>query len=154
MPGLITGGLRWAGERPCPADRAAALIAATFPALRGLAVVPLGEGWDNTVHLVGDAWVFRFPRRALALPGFRRELTVLPRLAALVPLPVPVPELCAADEDDDPWPFSGARLLPGRELAEAALPDSKRTAAAAALGMFLRVLHDPRTRDAVAIELP
>jgi aminoglycoside phosphotransferase (APT) family kinase protein len=148
-------GPRWAGERPCPADRAAALVGAAFPQLAGLPVVPLAEGWDNTVHLVGDTWVFRFPRRAVALPGFRRELSVLPRLAPLVPLPVPVPELIAADEDDDdPWPFTGGRLLPGRELAEAALPDSRRTGAAAALGMFLRVLHDRRTRDAVAIELP
>jgi aminoglycoside phosphotransferase (APT) family kinase protein len=155
MPGLITGGLRWADERPCPADRAAALIAATFPALRGLAVVPLGEGWDNTVHLVGDAWVFRFPRRALALPGFRRELTVLPRLAPLVPCPVPLPELVANDDHaDDPWPFAGARLLPGLELAESALPEGARTEAAVALGGFLRALHDPRTRDAVAVELP
>jgi aminoglycoside phosphotransferase (APT) family kinase protein len=114
-------------------------------------VVPLAEGRDNTVHLVGDTWVFRFPRRTVALPGFRRELTVLPRLAPLVPLP----ELIADDEDDDdPWPFAGARLLPGRELAEAALPEDARTAAAAALGRFLRALHAPRTRDAVAVELP
>lgn len=119
-------GPRWAGERPCPADRAAALVAAAFPQLAGLPVVPLAEGCDNTVHRVGDTWVFRFPRRALALPAFRRELTVLPRLAPLMPLPVPVPELIAADEDEDPWPFIGARLLPGRELAQAALPESRR----------------------------
>jgi hypothetical protein len=71
----------WAGERPSRADRAAALVAAAFPQLAGLPVVPLAEGWDNTVHLIGDTWVFRFPRRAIALPGFRRELTVLARLA-------------------------------------------------------------------------
>jgi aminoglycoside phosphotransferase (APT) family kinase protein len=94
-------GPRWAGERPCPADRAAALVAAAFPQLAGLPVVPLAEGCDNTVHRVGDTWVFRFPRRALALPAFRRELTVLPRLAPLMPLPVPVPELIAADEEED-----------------------------------------------------
>jgi len=146
---------RWAGERPCPADRAASLVAAAFPELAGLPVVPFAEGWDNTVHLVGDSWVFRFPRRAVALPGFRRELAVLPRLSPLVPLRVPVPELVADDDDDDdPWPFAGARLLPGRELADAALPDSARTAAAAALGRFLRALHDQRTRAAVAVDLP
>jgi aminoglycoside phosphotransferase (APT) family kinase protein len=118
-------------------------------------VVPLAEGWDNTVHLVGDTWVFRFPRRAVALPGFRRELAVLPRLAPLVPLPVPLPELIAVDEvDDDPWPFAGARLLPGREFAETALPEDARAPAAAAIGGFLRALHDPRTRAAVAVELP
>ena len=146
---------RWAGERPCTRERAAALVAAAFPPLRGLPVVPLAQGWDNTVYVVGDRWAFRFPRRAVALPGFRRELAVLPQLAPLVPLPVPAPELVAADDDTaDPWPFAGARLLPGRELAEAGLSDAARTAAARAVGGFLRVLHDGRTRAAVDVDLP
>ena len=146
---------RWAGERPCTTERAAALVAAAFPALRGLPVVPLAQGWDNTVYVVGERWAFRFPRRAVALPGFRRELAVLPQLAPLVPLPVPVPELVAVDDDPaDAWPFAGARLLPGQELAEAGLSDAARTAAARAVGGFLRVLHDGRTRAAVDVELP
>ena len=146
---------RWAGERPCTRERATALVAAAFPALRGLPVVPLAQGWDNTVYVVGERWAFRFPRRAVALAGFRRELAVVPQLAPLVPLPVPVPELVAVDDHPaDPWPFAGARLLPGQELAEAGLPDAARTAAARAVGGFLRVLHDGRTRAAVDVELP
>jgi aminoglycoside phosphotransferase (APT) family kinase protein len=146
---------QWTAERPVDAARAAALVAAAAPGLAGLTVVPLAEGWDNTVHLVGGRWAFRFPRRALALPGVRRELAVLPRVAPLLPLPVPVPEFTGEDDDpDDPWPFSGAPLLPGRELAEAGLADADRTPAALALGEFLRVLHAPATRDAVSVELP
>ena len=152
---MVSAAPRWAAERPCTSERAAALVAAAFPPLRGLPVVPLAEGWDNTVHVVGDRWAFRFPRRAVALPGFRRELAVLPQLAPLVPLPVPVPELVAVDDDPvDPWPFAGARLLPGRELAEAGLSDAARTAAARVVGSFLRALHDGRTRAAVDVELP
>jgi aminoglycoside phosphotransferase (APT) family kinase protein len=98
--------------------------------------------------------VFRFPRRRAALPGFRRELAVLPRLAPLLPLPVPVPGWVAVDDAVDPWPFAGARLLPGRELAEAGLSDDARRAAAADLGSLLHVLHDPATREAVGLELP
>src|SRR3954452_17771358 len=102
--------VRWSAERHRDAAQAEALITAAFPALRGLPVRPLAEGWDNTVHVVGETWAFRFPRRAVALPGFRRELAVLPRLAGLLPLPVPVPELVATDDDPvDPWPFAGAR---------------------------------------------
>src|SRR3954454_18877678 len=66
------------------------------------------------------------------------------RLGPLVPLPVPVPDLVAVDDLVDPWPFAGARLLPGRELAEAGLSDAARTAAARAVGSFLRALHDGR----------
>jgi aminoglycoside phosphotransferase (APT) family kinase protein len=146
---------RWSPERPCPVERATALVAAAFPALRGQPVGLLAQGWDNTVHLVGGTWVFRFPRREVALAGFRRELAVLPQLAPLVPLPVPVPELVGVDDDAaDPWPFAGARLLPGRELADSGLADSDRTAAARTVGGFLRALHDVRTRCAVTLELP
>jgi aminoglycoside phosphotransferase (APT) family kinase protein len=143
---------QWAAERSVDAARAAALIGRAFPALRGLPVEPLSEGWDNTVHVVGGRWVFRFPRRAQALPGFRRELAVLPALVGRLPLHISAPELVATDDDaDDPWPFAGARLLHGQELAEAGLADDARTPAAAAVGAFLSQLH--RT-DFEEFELP
>ena len=42
----------------------------------------LGEGWDNTVWLADERWAFRFPRREIGLPGFRRELAVLGELSS------------------------------------------------------------------------
>jgi aminoglycoside phosphotransferase (APT) family kinase protein len=146
---------QWQAERSVDAARAAALIGNSFPALRVLPVTPLGEGWDNTVFAVGDAWVFRFPRRAIALPGFTRELAVLPAVAARLPLPVPAPVWVATDDDAaEPWPFAGARLLPGTELADAALPDADRAPAAAVLGRFLAVLHHPASAAAAGSPLP
>lgn len=146
---------QWAAERPCDPLRAARLVGTAFPALHGRPVRPLAEGWDNTVFLVDGTWVFRFPRRQIAVPGFVREIAALPRLAGLLPLPVPVPELVARDDDpDDPWPFAGARLLPGRELADAGLPDDARHGAAAALGTFLRRLHAVPAEQLAAASLP
>ena len=146
---------RWAVERPSGLGRAEQLIAASFPALRGLPVEPLAEGWDNTVYIVGRTWVFRFPRRRIALAGFRRELAVLPRLASRLPIPIPVPTLVSLDDDPvEPWPFAGARLLPGVELAETGLPDEGRLAAAADVGRFLRELHATRTREVIEMDLP
>src|SRR5690349_14249646 len=113
---------RWAAERHVDVERAAELVGCAFPALRGRPVVALAEGWDNTVVLVDETWAFRFPRRSIALPGFHRELAVLPGISPLVPLPIPVPVLIATDDDPrDPWPFAGYRLIRGRELAEAGL---------------------------------
>lgn len=150
----MSGDPAWIAERPCPAERAAELIGASFPALRGLPVALLAEGWDNTVHVVGGMWVFRFPRRKVALPGFERELAVLPRVAGRLPLPVPLPELVAADDDPtDPWPFTGARLLPGLELPATRLPEESRIPAAAATGSFLRTLHAADTQAAVDVDL-
>ena len=95
----------WEAEHVVGPDRAAALVAAQFPSLRGLPVEPMAEGWDNTVHVVGREWVFRFPRRTMVLPGVRREIAVLPRVASWLPLPVPVPELVGEPTDGYPWPF-------------------------------------------------
>ncbi|WP_236825112.1 MULTISPECIES: phosphotransferase [unclassified Blastococcus] len=146
----------WAPERTVDACRAAALVGDRVPELRALPVVPLGAGWDNTVHVLGGSWVARFPRRATALPGFRRELAVLGRITGRLPLPVPAPRWVATDDDPaDPWPFSVAPLLPGRELAHAGLGEEARPPAAAALGAFLAALHAPGTLDLLAgVELP
>lgn len=132
----------WQAEHTVGEAEAAALVAARFPDLAGHPVEPLAAGWDNTVYRVGE-WVLRFPRRAVAVPGLIREAEILPRLAPRLPLPVPVPELADAPAAGHPWPCWRARLLPGREPAEAGLPDRDRGPAAAALGGFLRTLHDP-----------
>lgn len=140
----------WTPEHEVDAAQAAQLVAEQFPELAGQPVAPLGTGWDNTVYLVGHEWVFRFPRRAVALPLLAHETAVLPRLAGRLPLPVPFPELLGVPSAGLGWPFWGARLVPGTELADTGLPDGQRFRAAADLGGFLRVLHDPALVSAVA----
>jgi aminoglycoside phosphotransferase (APT) family kinase protein len=102
----------------------------------------VGEGWDNTAWLVGGEWVFRFPRREMVLPGLRREMQALPQLAPRLPLRIPVAELRGEPGDAFPWPWAGSRFIPGREVGEASPPDQRRVAHGAALGTFLRALHD------------
>jgi aminoglycoside phosphotransferase (APT) family kinase protein len=60
-----------------------------------------------------------------------------------LPLPIPDPHFVGQPSSRYPWPFFGARLLPGGELADSGLPDSERAGAAASVGHFLRMLHDP-----------
>lgn len=130
-------------------ELASTLIGRRFPELRGAPVERLATGWDNTVLLVGGEWVFRFPRRRVAIAGVEREIAVLPVLAPRLPLPVPVPRFVGEPADDFPWPFWGARRIPGRELADVRPPAGDRIAAAAETGAFLRALHDPAlVRDA------
>jgi aminoglycoside phosphotransferase (APT) family kinase protein len=147
---VVTSSASWAPERVVDRDQAEQLIGRTFPELRGQPVRPLAEGWDNSVFLVGEELVFRFPRRAMALPGIRREIAVLPVIAPLVPLPIPTPSYVGVDDyAEDPWPFFGARLVPGTELAVSALSDAERVRAAEDAGAFLRALHAPETLAAV-----
>ncbi len=97
----------------------------------------LAEGWDNSVWLADERWVFRFPRRAVAVPLIRKEIAVLGELA--LPLRTPVPRFVGEA-------FFGAELIPGRELH----PGVDRDGLGAPLGAFLRALHSSE----VSVSLP
>jgi aminoglycoside phosphotransferase (APT) family kinase protein len=142
----------WTAEVAVDADLARALIASQFPELAGAAAQPLGAGWDNTAYVVGGQWVFRFPRRTLALRLNARELALLPTIAPRVPLPVPRPEKIGRAELGYPWPFAGYRLLPGRTACSAALDDAARAAAAEPLARFLAALHAFPAEEARALD--
>ncbi|MCI0343414.1 MAG: phosphotransferase [Planctomycetales bacterium] len=131
----------WEPERVVDPSLARALIGAAFPELAGAGVEPLGVGFDNTAYLVGEEWVFRFPRRAVAVPWMEKEIRLLPAIAARLPLPIPVPERVGAPDARFPWPFAGYRVIPGRTADRAALGDAARASLAAPLGRFLRALH-------------
>jgi len=133
---------------------ARALLGEQFPDLALDSVVHLADGFDNTVYVVDDTWAVRFPRREVAVALLHRELPVLERLAGRLPLPVPAPELLGVPGDGFPWPFWGARLLPGAELADAGLPDTARTSLGAQVGAFLAVLHDPAVAAGLGAGLP
>ncbi len=139
------------------ARAAAALIAEQMPELEGQAVRHLASGWDNTVFTVGDPprWVFRFPRRAVAVPGVEREIAVLPVLAPLLPLPVPVPGWIGRPSTAHgyPWTFFGASYLEGHEVAEVEADDRRLADLARPLARFLHALHGPEPLAAVGHRL-
>ena len=97
----------------------------------------VAAGWDNTIVLVDEDWVFRFPRREIALPGIDREIALLPRLAPQLSLPIPVPEHVGV-YGDPPWRFWGARHLPGTELK---VSDEIGVEVGRSLGRFVAELH-------------
>jgi aminoglycoside phosphotransferase (APT) family kinase protein len=139
----------WTAERVVDEELARRLLA-QFPELEVESVRPFAEGWDYTILVVNERWTFRFPRREIAVPGVRREIAVLPELAPLLPIPVPVPVFVGEPSGGFPWPFFGSELLPGRELGQAGLGDPDRVEIGRSLASFLRRLHDAE----VAYELP
>jgi aminoglycoside phosphotransferase (APT) family kinase protein len=154
----------WSPEVTVDEPLARTLIGGQFPELELRSLRLIGEGWDNSVWLADERWVFRFPRRTIALPGFEREIVVLPRLAPRLPLPIPAPVFVGRPADGFPWPFFGCEHIPGREAAVAGLDDGARRRLAAPLGGFLRALHaievdadlpvDPFGRTDMAVRVP
>ncbi len=143
----------WSAEIELDEAGVRALLGAQFPdvSLGGLA--PFATGWDNALWVTGEGIAFRFPRRGIAIGGVEREIAVLPALALLLPLPIPVPAWIGEPSEAYPWPFFGARLIAGREIADVDTGGA-RPALGAALGGFLRALHEPVVLDALGTGLP
>lgn len=131
----------WEAERTVEPDVALDLVRAQFPDIPCEKIQALGTGWDNTAYLVDGQFVFRFPRRAIAVPLLEFERNTLPRIADRLPLLVPVPEWFGVPTDEFPWPFSGYRFLPGETACELKLTDSERIDFAPFLAQFLKALH-------------
>ncbi|HVG62452.1 MAG TPA: phosphotransferase [Hyalangium sp.] len=144
----------WKPEIEVSEELVRGLLARQFPELPVHSLEPLGTGWDNTVFLVNRTWVFRFPHRQVAFPGVQTEMTILPRLAPHLQLPIPTPVFLGQSSQNYPWPFFGARLVPGRESATFQLSAEERTALAPQLARFLRTLHAPELCEALRPHLP
>jgi aminoglycoside phosphotransferase (APT) family kinase protein len=143
----------WTAEVVVDEEGARSLIAAQFPPLPERSLRLLAVGWDNSVFVVDEAVVFRFPRRRIALPGIETETAVLPRIAPLVPVPIPVPTYLGRPTDAFPWPFYGAPLVPGSESCDLPLADAERASLARPLARLLRTLHAPAVVDAIGARL-
>jgi triphosphoribosyl-dephospho-CoA synthase len=138
----------WTAEREVPVQLATRLIESQFPALAPARIALLGSGWDNTAYEVNGAYVFRFPRRQIAVDLLAIERRLLPAIAPCLPLSVPRPEFHGEPTDDYPWPFAGYKKLPGRTACHAALNENQRRRAAGPIARFLAALHAITPADA------
>jgi len=143
----------WDAEIDIDAAFARSLIAETFPELAPVEAELLGHGWDNAAFLVNGEYVFRFPRRAVAVTAMRNELAALPLIAPHLPAPIPIPCYAGRPSNRYPWPYGGYPVLPGTPLDARRPSHRERLQLAPALGSFLRELHGAQTRAAAASAL-
>ena len=143
----------WTPEHPVDRELAAELLREQFPEVPTDDLRSLGSGWDNDVWEAGDL-VFRFPRRAIAVPLVETELRVLPEIAPRLPLPVPRPVAAGRPSPRFPAPWIGYRMLPGRTVDRARIGPDDRARLAPALGAFLRALHGIGAEEGRRLRVP
>ena len=129
----------WTPEIELTIQEASELIAVQFPELIPINISFLGLGFDNTVFKVNDKYVFRFPRREIAVDLIKTENKLLPHIAKFLNLPIPEPIFFGSPSETYPWPFSGYKIVKG--VTPGALSDEIRIAAVEPLAKFLRYLH-------------
>lgn len=144
----------WDPEILVTPEIAAAAIERQFPALRPARMEPLGFGWDNAAFLVNGRYVFRFPRRHIAVPLIRTEVRYLPLLAPRLPVAVPMPRFAGAPDSGFPYPFAGYERLPGTPACRLTWTPETRAGLAWPLGRFLAALHAIPVDATSAAEAP
>lgn len=86
-----------------------------FPQLEAIATfTPVGHGWTCHTYEADGTWIVQFPKDAGAEALLRRQIDMLPEIAAEVSTAVPEPELVSLDPV-----VMGYRKLPGTSLVEA-----------------------------------
>jgi len=132
---------QWEADITLTQEDATRLVERQFPELAPARLEPLGTGWDNTAYRVNRRWVFRFPRRHIAVGLLENEARILPRLASHLPLRVPQPVWHGHPEGAYPYPFAGYELLPGVTACAVEWTPGERLRNAPLLGRFLAALH-------------
>jgi aminoglycoside phosphotransferase (APT) family kinase protein len=90
------------------------LIAAQFPQWAGLPIRPVERsGWDNRTFHLGEHMTVRLPSGAAYAEQVEKEQRWLPRLAPLLPLPIPVPLAMGRPAAGYPWHWSIYRWMEG-----------------------------------------
>jgi aminoglycoside phosphotransferase (APT) family kinase protein len=153
------------GEPEFDASLVRRLIAAQFPRWAELPVQRIDSGGtSNVMYRLGGDMVVRLPRTAGAAGDVEKEHTWLPRLAASLPVAVPVPLGKGTPDEGCPWPWSVYRWIDGEPPVEGDVAASE--ALAADLAEFVAALHridsaggppsyrsePPAARDAVTRE--
>ncbi|ESW92378.1 aminoglycoside phosphotransferase [Mesorhizobium sp. LSJC269B00] len=116
------------------------LVNAQFPQWRHLPVRPVAfGGWDNRTFRLGNDMTVRLPSAAPYALQVEKEHRWLPRLAPLLPLPIPVPLAMGEPGEDYPWQWSVYRWIDGETAKTAEIAD--RPQFAVDLAKFLIALR-------------
>ncbi|KOR81185.1 hypothetical protein AM232_24180 [Bacillus sp. FJAT-21352] len=129
----------WLAEYPVSLELAGKLIMQQFPEIELKEIKQLGEGFDNTVIQINGQFVFRFPRRPIAVTLIQVENQLLPSIAGTFPLAIPEPIFFGKPSTLYPYPFTGYKMVKGHLPVEGT--KENKVESAKRFARFLKVLH-------------
>ncbi|HET7270757.1 MAG TPA: aminoglycoside phosphotransferase family protein [Rubrobacter sp.] len=100
------------------------LVATQFPRWADLPIKPVEfDGWDNRTFHLGEHMTVRMPSGPWYALQVEKEHRWLPKLAPLLPLPIPVPLAKGAPADGYPWQWSVYRWIEGETATAERITD-------------------------------
>jgi aminoglycoside phosphotransferase (APT) family kinase protein len=116
------------------------LVTTQFPQWAHLPVRSIeASGWDNRIFHLGEHMIARLPSAADYSVQVEKEYRWLPRLAPLLPLPIPTPLAMGEPASDYPWRWSIYRWIEGDTAVPERIDDMSRFATS--LAQFLIALQ-------------
>jgi len=101
----------------------------------------LDKGFDNTVFLINDLFIVRFPHRNFGAACMKHEIETLPYLEQHLSFAIPHLEITGVPTNEYPYPFAGYRKLPGNLLTTQQQPPVQNDTFARTLGIWIKELH-------------
>jgi aminoglycoside phosphotransferase (APT) family kinase protein len=133
-----------AAEVDIDASLVGQLIGAQFPQWAHLSIRPVeSEGWDNRTFHLGEHMTVRLPSAAAHALQVEKEHRWLPKLAPLLPLPIPVPLAMGRPTDGYPWNWSVYQWIEGKDASAEHIADLPQFAGALADFLFALQRIDP-----------
>lgn len=123
------------------------LISTQFPQWADLPIKPVAVGgWDNRTFHLGEQMLVRLPSAKEYAMKVEKEQKWLPKLAPLLPLPIPAPLAMGEPGKGYPWRWSVYRWIEGEAAAFTQITDMNNFATR--LAKFLIALQHIDTADA------
>jgi aminoglycoside phosphotransferase (APT) family kinase protein len=142
----------WSPEIAISPEVARGIIEAQFPQLIPVSVDELGKGFDNTVLIVNKKYVFRFPRREIAVQLLLVENQLLPLLVNQLNIAIPEPIFLGQATEEYKWPFTGYKHVQGH--SPGVLSEEIRNLSAEPLALFMKKLHEFPISQSEKIGIP
>jgi aminoglycoside phosphotransferase (APT) family kinase protein len=142
----------WSPEIVVTLEDAKRLIEEQFPSLKPIQISEIGKGFDNTVYNVNEHYVFRFPRRDIAVTLLNIENKLLPLLVNVLSIPIPEPLFFGKPSEHYKWIFTGYRHVLGK--TPGIMTDEIRNLSAEPLAHFFKMLHQFPVKKAKEFGVP
>ena len=116
------------------------LIIQQFPHWADLSIKPVEHGgWDNRTFHLGESMTVRLPSDEEYVPSVEKEQYWLPKLASLLPLPIPAPLAMGQPTEYYPWRWSVYQWIEGQTASIERITDLSNCAVS--LAQFLLSLQ-------------
>jgi aminoglycoside phosphotransferase (APT) family kinase protein len=143
----------WEPEMEVTIQLVTEIIEKQFPQLAPISINYLGQGFDFTVFVINECFVFRFPRREEGRICLEVEKDILKGLSEKLPLLPKVKFLGSPCKEFSSY-FIGLTYMDGVTVANANLSNEARITLATSVANFLKTLHYLPVSSLSQLDLP